>query len=94
MHRVFIRVIIAVISNKQLGGGIYLFCLKFWITIYHLGKLGQEFKAGTEADTTEGAADWLDPHDFLSLLSYATQDHLPRGVEYWQWAGPSYINLP
>ncbi|EGW08526.1 hypothetical protein I79_016318 [Cricetulus griseus] len=26
----------------------------------------------------ESAAYWLAPHDLLSLLSYRTQDHLPR----------------
>ena len=26
-----------------------------------------------------GAAYWLVPHGLLSLLSYRTQDHLPRG---------------
>ena len=33
---------------------------------------------GTEAETMEVAAYWLAPHGLLSLLSYITQDHLPR----------------
>lgn len=37
----------------------------------------RDLGTGTEAEAIEEDAHWLAPHDFLSLLSYITQDHLP-----------------
>jgi hypothetical protein len=41
------------------------------------------------------AAYWLAPHGLLSLLSYRTQDHQPRGSTIHNWLGllPSVTNL-
>lgn len=36
-------------------------------------------EAGTEADPREEVSYWLALRSLLSLLSYATQDHQPRG---------------
>jgi hypothetical protein len=40
----------------------------------------------------KSAASRLGPHSLLSLLSYGTQDHQPRGVAPPQWVGLSDIN--
>ena len=42
------------------------------------GGLGQDLKAGLEAEPWKNAAYWLDPHGLLSLLSYTLQNCLPQ----------------
>jgi hypothetical protein len=38
------------------------------------GTEGRNLEAGTEAEAMDGAAHWLAPHVWLSLLSHSTQD--------------------
>lgn len=71
--------------KSTLGRKVYFFFdLYFYITVHHLRKSRQKLKearnlkAGGEAEDMEGAAYWLAPHGFLSLLPYKGQDHQPR----------------
>ena len=41
---------------------------------------GRNLEAGAGAEALEGAADWHALFGLLCLLSYRTQDHLPRGA--------------
>ena len=66
-------------------GGKGLFCL----TVPHYGSPLREVRAGTQGRERPGGRSWcrgreercywLAPHGLLSLFSYRTQDHLPRG---------------
>ena len=42
-------------------------------------KKSRNLEAEADTEAMEGAAYWLTPHRLLSLLSYRTQDHQPRG---------------
>lgn len=47
----------------------------------------KNLEAGNEAEVMEECAYWLNLHDLLSLLCYATLDHLPRdGTITLGWA--------
>ena len=39
----------------------------------------QNLEAGTDAEAVKDVAFWLIPQGLLNLLSYATNDQLPRG---------------
>ena len=52
------------------------------ITANHRRKLGQAFRAWKrKAPKQRNAAYWLAPLGLLSLISYSTQDHQPRGIQ-------------
>ena len=38
----------------------------------------RDLEVGTDAEAMRGTAFWLAPYGLLSLLSYRTQDHMPR----------------
>lgn len=48
----------------------------------------RHLQTGTGAEATEAAAYWPIPCGWLSLLSYAFQDHLPRGGTAHNGLGP------
>jgi hypothetical protein len=68
------------------------------VTVYHGGKLKQEFKAGVWKQELKqrpwrNTAYWLDSHGLLSLLSYTTQAHLPtNGTTYSGLGSPTSMN--
>jgi len=70
-----------------------LFGLHFHSTAHRWRRSGQELtqelEAGADAEAMEGAAHWLASPGLLSLLSYRTRDHQPRGWHHPQWAGLS-----
>lgn len=49
-------------------------------------EVSQELQAGIDAETMEEY--WLVPYDLLNLLSYAIQDHHPRGGTTYCETGP------
>jgi hypothetical protein len=59
-----------------------------------LRKVGQELEAGLKQGLWRSAAFWLGPRGLLSLLSYSTQDHLPKGWPCPQRSRPTLINHP
>ena len=73
---VLVKVPIIIIKHhdqKQLEEDSAYFNLQF-----HSVKQGTNPEAGTKAEAVRDAAHWLAPHGLLCLLSYRTQDHLPR----------------
>lgn len=70
-------------STKATWGGNGLFCLH---SLPYHGSSSLEVRAGTQGRDLEHALYWLVPHSLLSLLSYKTQDHRPRG-------GPAHSEL-
>lgn len=42
------------------------------------GVQGRNLKAEPDTETTRDTAFWFAPYDFLILISYTIQDHLPR----------------
>jgi hypothetical protein len=61
---------------------------------YHPGKSGQELRTRAQLNSElmqkpwRSDVYWLAPYGLLSLLSYSTQDHLPRGVTAHRELGP------
>jgi hypothetical protein len=82
------------LDQKASWGGKGLFSLNFHIVVHHWRKSGQELKqdwnleAGADAEPMEECCPWLGPHGLLSLLSYKTQDHQPRGDSTPNGLGP------
>lgn len=64
-----------------------------YVSVRHVGKSGQGLETGTwsqELRPGRSVAFWLALYDLLSLLSYATQNHLPA----WGGTMPSGLDPP
>jgi hypothetical protein len=80
--------------TKTAQGGKGLFSLHFHIAVHHCRKSGRNSnRAGTlrkelMQKSWRGAAYWLAPYGLFSLLSYRTQDRLPRDGSTHNGRGP------
>lgn len=67
-------------------GGLGLFALHFWGTVYHWGKFGQEFEAGTQIEPQRNrdvAAYWLSHSASLTSQDHPSSgDNAHSGLEY------------
>ena len=82
--------------TKETWGGKGLFGLHFHITVHHQRKSEQELKQGRDLETgadAEAMEECRPSHALLTVLSYRTQDHEPRGLYYLQWAGSSHQSV-
>jgi hypothetical protein len=84
------------IGQKQVGEErVYWAYIYFCVVVPDWMKSEQELQQGRnleawlDAESIEGAAEWLAPHGLLSLLSYRTQDHQPRSGITHCGLGPS-----
>jgi hypothetical protein len=55
-------------------------------------KQGRNLETGGDTEAIEDAVYWIASHGLLRLLSYRTQDHLPRGGTTHSGLGPPLIN--
>jgi len=79
-------------TEEQVGDKRGLFGLHFHSTVHHWRNAAGSWRQELIQKPWRGIAYWLAPHGLFSLLSYRTQDYLPRdGITHKGLGPPSLV---